>query len=319
MDIVRKIPDDGQSHLFVGLDADFIFLISGMNLNSEAHILRDREIVDITALNHELLNFVNSANSTQDIILIMFLCGNDFLPQIRGLSLFVDGTFKFILMAYRIFRQTHKQIVSNDSTINFSRFREFLSALRPWVCDKIFPNWKRQQLRITDMRLVDSRSKITSSFDNYQSALHETASSDDWFKMCQVVLNYYVLGQVDWVEYYNFYYAPKLKNLIESDYSVFESEPTKPVLSSTQLKMVLPDFSLKRAGIVRGFKDTQIDHINYAGKFRAHEGIVIYQNKEDLTFIGEEIEVIGHPIAVTDCEMQHVDVYYHDGKAYAAL
>lgn len=204
-----------------------------------------------------------------DFITLMFMVGNDFLPNIPSLEIF-SGGMERITEVYKGILDTHGHICDIDSdsiTVNTKNFSAFLEIIAKEE-KEMFENKHREAKHLEDSILTscmnmslnttgNSTSKgVSSELDLrrykarwYMSKLPDQTSvenlSHEYIRGMEWVIRYYVFGVKDWTWQYPYYYAPFASDLAKNalTYSSRGFESTRPNLPFQQLLYVLPPSS----------------------------------------------------------------------------
>jgi len=218
-----------------------------------------------------------------DFILICFLCGNDFLPNIPSISIMENG----LDMIINLYKNNGVYLV-NNAKIDMKMFKSFLQLVAnsekdmmilkinnrsAYIEDTILSKFTEDNFDITEYRHMYNERYFT----NVQNTCHS------YLQGCEWVLSYYLNGISNWEwKYKNTYsvFASDLINYIDS----FQSEDdktTEPLLPFQQLLCVLPPKSFKH--IPKPLDKLYLKFpefypvnfsINYEGKKKKWEGVV---------------------------------------------
>lgn len=126
---IRLFGGENETFCLNALDAD-LFMLSLGTMKEKFYLLReemynpsiDYMYVDIGKTRTKL---VADFAHVKDFILVCFLCGNDFLPNIPSINICEQGLTR-VLEIYKLFEQ---RIVDDDNNINVGIFMEFLARV----------------------------------------------------------------------------------------------------------------------------------------------------------------------------------------------
>ncbi len=131
IDLMRAEMVKGRgAHILYGLDADLIMLSLIAPLN-EIFLMREdiRDIVNIDALKAGISRDLgNIPTALNDFVLMLYLRGNDFLPQLPAASQMKQSINKM----FEVYRELNKSLTQIDDKlgeINWLNFRDFLTLL----------------------------------------------------------------------------------------------------------------------------------------------------------------------------------------------
>lgn len=323
----NSIKNPKESYCLHGLDSDLVMLTLGTQVTN-FYILRDEtynmsfdySFINIGGVREQLINMMNwehdvndfneitnkfiDNNSINDFILICFMIGNDFLPQIPSIEI-LNGGINLILDLYRFVCKDYGHITSIDklgnSKINLKPIIVLLAKIGEYEKDMMI--MKLSEKTFPDEILDTNKfyDPIKSSFDiniikykedYYKSKFPIDTSIKDichsYLEGMQWVLAYYTKGVLSWNWMYKFNYAPftydmalYLKDYVQPKY--LHSTPNTPF---QQLMCVLPPNSSnlipyplcyllidEESPIIEFYPNTF--SIDLSGKHKEYEGIVI--------------------------------------------
>jgi 5'-3' exonuclease len=233
IDYIRKYGNDDETYCINALDADLVML-SLSTFKPKFYLLReelysqkyDFSYVSIGELNVELKKTLvwkdMDENLIKDFILICFLCGNDFLPNIPSI-LIIENGLDFIIEIYKTTCKTSNSFIVNEKNkINLEVFKQFLHNVglseEGMLCQKArnkaeyIPDPLFEQYIIYNK--LDEKD-IAIDVDGYKHVYYEKkgisdieSASHDYIDGCQWVLTYYLDGIEDWSWVYPYSYAP---------------------------------------------------------------------------------------------------------------
>lgn len=269
------------------LDAD-LFMLSLGSMKDNFYLLReelynpsfDYMYVDIGKTRSKLIAEYAKGpelkDCVNDFILVCFLCGNDFLPNIPSVNICEHGLSKLL----EIYKKFERPIVVGG-TISISVFLEFLALIAAEE-EKMF------ERKITHASQYMPDSLVTTPFvfaeyrDAYNKKYFGDALSDastTYIEGCQWILNYYINGTTDWEWSYKYNYAPFITDIIREvcdsppNYVCFESAPITPL---AQLMCILPPTSFYLLP-----KPLNTFYLSYPQYYPAVDNIVInYEGKK---------------------------------------
>lgn len=285
---IRLFGGENETFCLNALDAD-LFMLSLGTMKEKFYLLReemynpsiDYMYVDIGKTRTKL---VADFAHVKDFILVCFLCGNDFLPNIPSINICEQGLTR-VLEIYKLFEQ---RIVDDDNNINVGIFMEFLARVAESE-EKMFARKITHSSQYMPDSLVTSM--INFDFAKYRDAYNKKYfdgtlddASTTYIEGCQWILDYYIAGTQDWEWSYKYNYAPFITDIIKCgdspNYVCFESMPITPL---AQLMCILPHtsfyllpkplhlFYLKYPQYYPQINDIQI---NYEGKKYKWEGVI---------------------------------------------
>ena len=320
---IRTFGADDDTFCLNALDAD-LFMLSLGTMKNNFYLLREETYnpnvdfmyVDIGKTRTQLVNDfsiegleTSPKNVVNDFILVCFLCGNDFLPNIPSINICEQGLAKLL----EIYKKFGKRIVDDESKIDIVIFTEFLTIVSAEE-DKMFS----RKISHMSQYIPDSLVSLTTTFESYRESYNqkyfETNLEDasiTYIEGCQWILDYYLGGTTDWEWSYKYNYAPFISDIIsvseKANYVCFESSPISPF---AQLMCILPPnsfyllpkpltlFYLQRPEYFPNVSDIKI---NYEGKKYKWEG-VINLPPIDFDVIREDVNTLVKKVGKKECE-----------------
>ena len=293
---IRKFGNKSETYCINALDADLFMLSLGTHIPN-FYLLReelynpnyDYMYVAIGNVKTDLVKLMSwsddcdSDRLVNDFILICFLCGNDFLPNIPSISIMENGLDMLI-----DFYKKNCSYLTNSSQIDLGAFKSFLQIISESEKAMMIRRINNKSAYIEDTLL----SKFTEdNFDmkEYQESYnikHFTDIEKDahsYIQGCHWVLSYYLNGISNWEWMYSNSYSLFASDLLAniSSFKLAEERPTSPLLPFQQLLCVLPPKSFKF--IPKPLDKLYLEFpefypakfkINYEGKKKKYEGIV---------------------------------------------
>ncbi len=316
---IRNLDKKNESYCIHGLDADLIMLSLATKLDN-IFILRNDQynrnndffLLDIGKSKNELIEklFLPSIKNSEenlinDFVLICFLIGNDFLPNIPCLDVWNNG-IDIIIEIYKnvCSEKGNLTIVDNEGNVIIQKnsmkgfFKELSNLEKDILEDKLnsgIPYFKDELIEQSSTR--DDKGKIKIDFDLYKSMYYSAKFdkgskikdiSHSYIEGIQWVISYYTKGVPNWKWYYPYHYAPfsssiyeNLDNYIQPIYE--KTEPNSPYM---QLLCVLPsksselipyplcDLLTSEESVIRHYYPEEFK-IDISGKRRDYEGVAI--------------------------------------------
>lgn len=292
MSYVRTHGSAADTFCLNALDAD-LFMLSLGSMKDNFYLLReelynpsfDYMYVDIGQTRKKLIADYNNDNNNDfinDFILVCFLCGNDFLPNIPSVNICEHGLSKLL----EIYKKFGTQIVVGGK-IDMHIFLKFL-ALIALEEETMFA----RKITHSSQYMPDSLIKTPFVFSEYRDAYNKkyfveslTDASTTYLEGCQWILDYYTGGTSDWEWSYKYNYAPFVADILLAlgslpNYVCFESSPITPL---AQLMCILPptSFNLLPKPLNTFYTEypeyyPPVDKvsINYEGKKYKWEGVI---------------------------------------------
>jgi 5'-3' exonuclease len=276
IDYIRKYGSADETFCINALDADLVML-SLSTFKPKFYLLReelysyeyDYSYVSIGKLHTELKKTLcwkdDSDNLIKDFILICFLCGNDFLPNIPSISIIENG-LDFIIDIYKTTcKNTNSYITDGNNKIDFVIFKSFLKNVglseegmlcqkalnkNNYIPDPLFEKYTSySQFSIVMDDESSTEETVVIDLDGYKKAYYEKkniksveSASHDYLDGCQWVLTYYLSGIDDWSWVYPYSYAPFAMEISESisTYTPSSYNRKTPITPFEQLLCVIP-------------------------------------------------------------------------------
>lgn len=277
IDYIRKYGTDEDTYCINALDADLVML-SLSTFKPKVYLLRedlyshkyDYSYVSIGRLHVELKKTLmwkdESDKLIKDFILICFLCGNDFLPNIPSISIIENGLDYIIDMYKASCKSSDSYIVGDTNKINLGIFKTFLKNVglseegmlcqkainkNEYIPDPLFETYtSTSQISVVmhDQTCID-QNIVVIDLDGYKVAYYEkkhiksvVSASHDYLDGCQWVLTYYLSGIDDWSWVYPYSYAPFAMEISESidTYKPRYINRKTPITPFEQLLCVIP-------------------------------------------------------------------------------
>ena len=309
---IRKYGRHDETFCINALDADLVMLSLGTG-KTNFYLLReelydksfDYTYVDIgkglrNDIVHSLLFWDSNASEDQtinDFILIVFLCGNDFLPNIPSISL-IDKGLSTIIDIYKRCCTEKGHLVDEKGKINLKSFSYFFHLLGQSEKSLLIDKWTKRANYIPEP-LLESKIQMSEAipnldFEKYREEFYINKGIDNletachaYIDGCAWVLEYYLFGVKDWAYMYPYNYAPFAIDLatFSATYEPKSERHISPPISPfLQLLCVIPPKSsgllptplnqiLLSKGELSQYFPTDFK-INYEGKKNKWEGIV---------------------------------------------
>ena len=270
---VREYGDKKESFMIHGMDAD-LFMLSLATHFPNFHILRENPYkyeneyyyIDVSSIRENIVNALLCEQSLledylhiNDFILMIFLSGNDFLPNIPTIEI-LDGGVDNLFETYRNVVKQHDSLTNGINKLNIKSLQSFLGTLGCF--EKEYLEHKRSKsIKYPDSLLekytsFDSSNdgKFVLDFEGYKKEYYKKKmkinSENELKDACikyieglQWILTYYTEGVPDWKWFYPYYYAPFLSDIVK--YMEEYDKPSynknnKPFLPFMHLLCVLP-------------------------------------------------------------------------------
>jgi len=294
-----------------GLDADLIMLCLSL-CRPNVFIVRDdhyaedtRYILDVSSAGEEISTELGTESAVQDFVLMCFMVGNDFLPQIKSLEI-LSGGIETLLEAYKKTCRPFGLVQLSTFNIRVNTLLRYIQELALVEEDelkhkfserhKFFPDEMMEDYFYENKgQLIHDRIAIECDLEGYKRDFYATKFPDvsieticcEYLKGLQWVCHYYNVGIPNWHWSYPYHYAPFLTDLAKCSTYAFTPYPnTKPYDPFQQLLSVLPP---KSAALIPFPLSTLLadDHssiktfypddfqVDLAGKRREWEAIVL--------------------------------------------
>lgn len=296
INFIRKYGKDDETFCINALDADLFMLSLGTH-KPKFYLLRenlyDRDfdymfvnIGDVDADIKKMLSWEECVQDRliNDFILICFLCGNDFLPNMPSISIMENGLDNII----DFYKKNAKHIADENANIDFSSLKGFLTLLSSSEKDMMIQKIKHRNDYIEDSLLMMNPDDF--NMESYQSAYNSRYFGDNirdvchtYLQGCQWILKYYLKGVSNWEWMYRYNYSPFASDLVKyiDSFELSLDNETRPLLPVQQLLCVLPPKSFKL--VPKPFETfwskfpqfyPEKFNINYEGKKKKWEGVV---------------------------------------------
>lgn len=304
---IRKYGSDEETFCINALDADLVMLSLATH-KSNFYLLRedlyafntDYMYVNIGAIRKELLSSVvfwehstkTDKQTIQDFVLICFLCGNDFLPNIPSIAIMEKG-LDTIIDLYKQTCKTVGHLTDENGKIIKDSFKTFLQLIACSEQALLEEKMLHKIDYISDSILERHYINNTLDFEAYRKDFYDKKNMrdlkevcTDYLDGCQWILTYYTNGIDNWNWIYKFNYSPFATDLVScmDSYVPTKIITTEPMLPFQQLLCVLPPKSsnlvpvplnnlfLKSSKLSEFYPDSF--NINYEGKKKKWEGVV---------------------------------------------
>jgi 5'-3' exonuclease len=314
IEYIKRHGKDDETFCINALDADLVML-SLATFKPNFYLLREEQFsrefdysyVSIGKLRQELDNTLfwekcDRNMLVKDFILICFLCGNDFLPNIPSISILENGLDTMI----HLYKINGRHLVDSTNKIDLPAFKSFLHRIGECEEGMVIQRVINRASYIPDS-LLDKHSTITYiseatdesaeakqivnfDLDSYKKEYYikkdvSVVARHDYLTGCQWVFTYYLDGVSDWTWLYKYNYAPFAKDIAESvdTYTPVSFQKTLPLTPFEQLLCVIPpkssnllpqplDMLLKSKVFSRISPEKFV--VNCEGKKFEYEGIV---------------------------------------------
>lgn len=257
---------DDEYFCIYGLDADLIMLCLSM-CRPHVYIIRDdhyykdiRYIIDIGGVAEELKSELGTDSAVQDFVLLCFMVGNDFLPQVKMLTILTGG-IEMLLEVYKKVCKPFGLVQLSTFNIRINTFLKYIKELsieeenelkRKFLNrHKYFPDTMMEDYFFENrVLIIDDSMSVHADIEGYKKEFYSTnfppntlveTICQEYFKGLQWVCHYYNVGIPNWRWVYPYHYAPFLEDL--SKYNSYAHQPypkTTPYDSFQQLLSVLP-------------------------------------------------------------------------------
>ena len=319
IEYIRKYGKDEETFCINALDADLVML-SLATFRPKFYLLREEQYsrtfdysyVSIHNLRTELekvLHWEGCDKNTliKDFILICFLCGNDFLPNIPSISIIENGLDTMI----RIYNRNAKHLVDSDNKIIMPAFKSFLERIgqceEGMIIQRIFnkaeyiPDPMLEKYSTTSYitevgtsedggTTLETKPIVNFDLDGYKKEYYTKkgvcgSAMHSYLTGCQWVFTYYLSGVRDWTWLYPYNYAPFANDIAKAvdTHVQKEFDATVPISPFEQLLCVIPPKSanllpkpldeLLKSKVFSRFSPEKFV-VNCAGKKFEYEGIV---------------------------------------------
>lgn len=228
MNFIRKgLKND--KYCIVGMDADFIMI--SLLIEKNIFILRSQDIIDIDFIK----NILSKRIPIKDFIIIGFMMGNDFLPNIPSLEI-IDNALELLMLLYS------EPLIDESNNIILKHIKNLLRKVSDYEEDIMKAREKQNRYR---------DSLWNNDIDKYRNSYMTKHFSDkniknileEYLKGFQWIFYYYNTGEpISWKWYYPFHYVPHARILSEHvpEQINFNFEKSSPSSIDEQLLRVLP-------------------------------------------------------------------------------
>jgi 5'-3' exonuclease len=199
---------------------------------------------------------LNWDNVTRDVVLFMFMLGNDFLPNVPSVEIAHEGIVT-LLHVYSKIVGANGYLIGPDNRFNLRAVRALFKEMAALEPEMLLKKYLKNKAKWPDTVLQSSISRDAGfpqiSFPNYCEAYYarnfsrETtreAICEEYMRGMSFVIKYYLksIPTYDW--FYPFHYAPLFSDLINWVDSVgdldFDFKYQKPLTLVESLVSVLP-------------------------------------------------------------------------------
>jgi 5'-3' exonuclease len=293
--------DDKDTYMIFGMDADLVMLSLGTH-KQKFYILREDNFnkssfckdfffIDMVKIRENLVNAMLGDFTTfsekqhiNDFILMIFLSGNDFLPNIPSIAI-VEGSVETFFRIYTEIVRTYGPLTSIGGEINRENLTQFAKTLA--MDEEKFLSEKNTPFPDT---LLEKYKKgtvldIKKYREEYYKLKLNCHSEDDIKNACleyieglQWVLSYYLHGVPSWNWFFPYNYSPFISDIAryipESTKKIYG--PSVPLEPFMQLLCVLPKKSANLLPsplneLIQPYEIT----IDLDGKHKEWEGVVL--------------------------------------------
>ena len=289
VDYIRKYGRDDATYCINALDADLVML-SLATMKPNFYLLRDEQnkgssksefsLVSIGGLRTELQKSVmfwegsNPKLLIKDFILVCFLCGNDFLPNIPSISI-IENSLDVIIKVYKqVCGDARSHLVDDANCIHLRIFQQFLHSIgtreqgilvqKAINKNDCFPNpMLEEHTNTTILNIIERSDGVSEGVSEtstdqlivdvdmvgYKEAYYNKKGLGDiravchsYISGCQWVLTYYLAGVKDWSWVYPYNYSPFALEIADhvSSYTPTKIVSTRPISPFEQLLCVVP-------------------------------------------------------------------------------
>ena len=298
---VREYGSDKENYMIFGMDADLVMLSLATH-KERFYILREDNFnnlgycrnfffIDMPKIKENLVNAMlgdfssfKEKDHINDFILMIFLSGNDFLPNIPSIAI-SEGSVQTFFNIYSDIVKLYGPLTLNgeinkESLVNFMLTlgmdeKKFIEEKSPFFPDTLVEKYRFNSGNI--------------DFEKFQKEYYKVKmncnTKDDIKKAClnyieglQWVLSYYLKGVPSWKWFFPYNYSPFISDIaIYLPESVIQKyEKTQPFEPFMQLLCVLPKKSAKLLPspldeLIKSYDIT----IDLSGKNKEWEGIVL--------------------------------------------
>jgi 5'-3' exonuclease len=198
---------------------------------------------------------LTTESAIEDFILLCFLVGNDFLPQLPSLEILNDG-IDLMIEAYKKTCIPTGLVNKNTIQLNGLFFRRFCAELATYEEDALKIKYLKRKSYHNDELLneffTERDQKVFCNFEGYKNAYYNKKLKgvsvervcDEYLKGIQWVIQYYCTGVPCWSWFYPFSYGPFAADLVHSNSKPYLFSYTPPLEIFEQLLAVLPPRSV---------------------------------------------------------------------------
>lgn len=306
---IRKHGSETNTYCINALDAD-LFMLSLGTFKENFYLLRDDisffsttdyMYVDIGKTRKDLQTIYLKWNENvdgkydeklviYDFILLCFMCGNDFLPNIPSIEIMENGLEKLI----QVYKSMGDHLTTIEGSINFTNLQRLFNYLAEYESELLNSRLHSKDTFPDDLLKASATDVCTVDFDKYRQMYYEVKCKATPKEMCQKyiegmqwVLFYYIKEIKTWNWSYPYSYSPFCFDLAKTEgITEITFTFTPPVLPFLQLLCVLPPKShallpeplsalitSSTSPIKKFYPDTF--EIDLAGKHKRWEGIVL--------------------------------------------
>ncbi|KAK9710524.1 exonuclease II Exo2 [Basidiobolus ranarum] len=218
----------------------------------------------------------NLEKTIDDIVLLTFFVGNDFLPRLPFLNM-VQHPLELVLNTYKSLVQNSEidGYINNNGIVDLSRLKVLIDRLCGYereVYQQHFASatWYQQEYPESTQSSASKSQLLTDKYIQWKSYYYqtklETEFSDKpsineiakcYIEGIQWLLHYYYHGVLSWSWFYPYHYAPMATDLREFPPSTTEFELGAPFRPLELLMSVLPTSSSDL--IPLGYRDLMLD------------------------------------------------------------
>jgi 5'-3' exonuclease len=311
---VREHGDEKESFMIHGMDADLIMLSLATH-KENFHILRENPYryeqeyyyINMVEIRKNLVNALLCDQSLledkihiNDFITMIFLTGNDFLPNLPTIEI-LSGGVENLFETYRNVVKSYGTLTNSVGNINIDAFQVFLGTLGNF--EQQFLTEKRSKPINFPDTLLEKHTKLAQQgeykldWENYRKEYYLTKmdckTEKDIEKACvkyiegiQWVLSYYTKGVPNWKWFYPYYYSPFVSDIAKymNLYQKIEYVKTQSYSPFMQLLCVLPKESsnllpspldtIMNNNKTKQFYPDEIK-VDMDGKHNSWEGVVV--------------------------------------------
>lgn len=259
LNFIRKYGDKEDSFMIYSADADLIMLALASHF-PKFYLLRDEtytpdiefNVVDIAYFSSQLIRKMEIDTAIDDFILICFMVGNDFLPNIPSIEIIENGIDIMLECYKQACLITKKGLTKNGCRFIRSTMKHFLKLIGQKETELFAKKVSHSQDFFPDPLAEAHYNSITGTFNiqSYKNEYNKLKFQDckikkvahDYLSGLQWVFTYYIQGTKDWKWRYNHHYAPLASDIAKfvSSFSFTQAKETSPSLPFIQLLSILP-------------------------------------------------------------------------------